>query len=217
LHGNNHRNPILAYQEPHKKMPYTFEKAPWYTGRKTENGGFCSFINARVNLANERCALSSSQTPRVSVTWRAHHQKRARHRPRSPPPLQPPQHVRVRKRASERRAASGGRRPAGGGRPTDADGGMKPATQVATARRNRASGGGLCVIARGIKEQKPPFSGFSASVPWGLFKSIWCFFCVLLGRQGSRSCGYFNAKMRGSRRTAKSDRSKAALLLIGAI
>ena len=36
---------------------------------------------------------------------------------------------------------------------------------------------------------------------------------MLLGRQGSRSCGYFNAKMRGSRRTAKSDRSKAALLL----
>ena len=60
------------------------------------------------------------------------------------------------------------------------------------------------------KEQKPPFSGFSASVPWGLFKSIWCFFGVLLGRQGSRSCGYFNAKMRGSRRTAKSDRSKPA-------
>ena len=118
----------------------------------------------------------------------------------------------ARARASERRAASGGRRPAGGGRPTDADGGMKPATQVATARRNRASGGGLCVIARGIKEQKPPFSGFSASVPWGLFKSIWCFFCVLLGRQGSRSCGYFNAKMRGSRRrTAKSDRSKLSV------
>ena len=64
------------------------------------------------------------------------------------------------------------------------------------------------------KEQKPPFSGFSASVPWGLFKSIWSFFCVLLGRQGSRSCGYFNAKMRGSRRTAKSDRSKAALTLL---
>ena len=42
-------------------------------------------------------------------------------------------------------------------------------------------------------------------------KSIWCFFCVLLGRQGSRSCGYFNAKLRGSRCTAKSDRSKAAL------
>ena len=36
---------------------------------------------------------------------------------------------------------------------------------------------------------------------------------MLLGRQGSRSCGYFNAKMRGSRRTAKSDRSKPALVL----
>ena len=62
-----------------------------------------------------------------------------------------------------------------------------------------------------INEQKPPFSGFSASVPRGLLKSIWCFFCVLLGRQGARSCGYFNAKTRGSRRTAKSDRSKPAL------
>ena len=70
--------------------------------KKTENGGFCSFVNARVNLANERCALSSSQTPRVSVTWRAHHQRRARHRPRSPPPSQPPPHVRARERASER-------------------------------------------------------------------------------------------------------------------
>ena len=37
------------------------------------------------------------------------------------------------------------------------------------------------MIARGTKEQKPPFSGFSASVPWGLFKSIWYFFCVVLG------------------------------------
>ena len=75
-----------------------------YSGwqKKTENGGFCSFVNARVNLANERCALSSSQTPRVSVTWRAHHQRRARHRPRSPPPSQPPPHVRARERASER-------------------------------------------------------------------------------------------------------------------
>ena len=90
-----------------KKAPYTFEKAPWYTGRKkTENGGFCSFINARVHLANERCALSSSQTPRVSVTWRAHHQRRAHHRPRSPPPSQPPPHVRARERASERASAA---------------------------------------------------------------------------------------------------------------
>ena len=39
-------------------------------------------------------------------------------------------------------------------------------------------------------------------------------FCVLLGRQGSRSCGYFNAKMRASRSTAKSDRSKAALVVV---
>ena len=52
-----------------------------------------------------------------------------------------------------------------------------------------------------------------ASFTDGVFKSIWCFFCVLLGRQGSRSCGYFNAKMRGSRRTAKSDRSKPALVI----
>ena len=31
--------------------------------------------------------------------------------------------------------------------------------------------------------------------------------------QGSRSCDYFNAKMRGSQRTAKSDRSKPALTM----
>ena len=105
----------------------------------------------------------------------------------------------------------GGVRRAAAGRPTPTPG-IKPATQVATARRNRASGGGLCVIARGTKEQKPPFSVFSASVPWGLFKSIWCFFCVVLGRPGSSSCGYFHAKMRGTRRTAKSDRSKPALM-----
>ena len=36
---------------------------------------------------------------------------------------------------------------------------------------------------------------------------------MVLGRQESRSCGYFHVKMRGSRRTAKSDRSKPALLL----
>ena len=36
---------------------------------------------------------------------------------------------------------------------------------------------------------------------------------MVLGRQGSRSCGYFHAKKRGSRRTAKSDRTKAALPL----
>ena len=70
---------------------------------------------------------------------------------------------------SERRAASGRRRPAGGGRPTDADAGIKPATQVATARRTRASGGGLCVIARGTKEQKPPFSVFLLPVCHGAF------------------------------------------------
>ena len=53
----------------------------------------------------------------------------------------------------------GGVRRAAAGRPTPTPG-IKPATQVATARRNRASGGGLCVIARGTKEQKPPFSVF---------------------------------------------------------
>ena len=37
------------------------------------------------------------------------------------------------------------------------------------------------------------------------------FLCVFLCRPGSRSCGYFHAKTRGTRRTAKSDRSKAAL------
>ena len=70
----------------------------------------------------------------------------------------------------------------------------------------------MCVIARGTKEQKPPFSVFlSVSVPWSLFKSIWCFFCVVLGRPGSSSGGYFHAKTRGTRRTAKSNRSKPAL------
>ena len=79
------------------------------------------------------------------------------------------------------------RRSAGGGRPTDADAGVTPATQVATARRNRASGGGLCVIARGTKEQKPPFSFFSESVPGGLLKSMWCFFVwFLVGQQTQR-------------------------------
>ena len=69
--------------------------------------------------------------------------------------------------------AGGVRRAAAGGRPTDSDAGLKPATQVATAWRNRASGGGgLCVTARGTKEQKPPFSSLNGSVPWGLFKSI---------------------------------------------
>ena len=89
-----------------QKAPYTFEKAPWHTARrrKNRNGGFCSFVNARVKLANERCALSSSQTPRVSVTRRAHHQRRARYRPRSPPPSQPPPHVRARERGASERA-----------------------------------------------------------------------------------------------------------------
>ena len=59
------------------------------------------------------------------------------------------------------------------------------------------------------KEQKPSFL-FSASVPWGLFKSVLCFFCVVLGKPGSGSCGYFHAEMKGTRRTAKSDRSKPA-------
>ena len=99
--------PLGVFKKHTKKIPYTFKKAPWRTGRKPENGGFCSFVNnARVNLANERCALSSSQTPRMSVTWRAHHQRRARHRPRSPPPSQPPPHVRARERASERASAA---------------------------------------------------------------------------------------------------------------
>ena len=39
---------------------------------------------------------------------------------------------------------------------------------------------------------------------------------MVLGRQGSRSCDYFHAKMRGGRRTAKSDRSKAALTPVDA-
>ena len=81
-------------------------------------------------------------------------------------------------RVSERRAASGGRRPVGGGRPTGADAGIKSATQVATARRNRASGGGLCVIARGTKEQKPPFSVFFLPVYHGAFSKVYGAFFV---------------------------------------
>ena len=69
---------------------------------------------------------------------------------------------------------TGGVRRAAAGRPTPTPG-IKLATQMATVRRTRTSGGGLCVIARGTKEQKPPFFS-SAIVPWGLFKSIWCFF-----------------------------------------
>ena len=53
-------------------------------------------------LANERCAFSSSQIPRVSVTWHARHQRRARHSPRSPPPP----HVRAHERASAAAAAA---------------------------------------------------------------------------------------------------------------
>ena len=40
--------------------------------------------------------------------------------------------------------------------------------------------GGLCVIARGTKRQKPLFSGFSASVPWGLLKVYGTFFVWFL-------------------------------------
>ena len=71
---------------------------------------------------------------------------------------------------------------------------------------------GLCAIARGTKEQKPPFSFFfPASVPWGLLKSTCgAFFCVFLCRPGPRSCGYFHAEMRRTWRTAKPDRSKPA-------
>ena len=44
-----HKNTIdrLQAQQPKnhtQKVPYAFEKAPWYTGRKNINGGFCSFI-----------------------------------------------------------------------------------------------------------------------------------------------------------------------------
>ena len=56
---------------------------------------------------------------------------------------------RDRDRESERETC--GVRRAAAGRPTPALG-IKPATQIATARRNRTSGGGLCVIARGTKE-----------------------------------------------------------------
>ena len=78
----------------------------------------------------------------------------------------PTQHDRDRESESERE--TGGVRRAAAGRPTLTPG-IKAATQVATARRNRASGGGLCVIARGIKEQKPPFSVFFCQCTMGPF------------------------------------------------
>ena len=56
--------------------------------------------------------------------------------------------------------------------------------------------------------------GFLINLPQyhGAFLKVYgAFSCVVIGRQGSRSCGYFHAKMRGTRRTAKSDRSKPAL------
>ena len=46
-HGNNHMNSVLAYQEPHKKRTMHFDlKRPHGTlaEKKTENGGFCSFV-----------------------------------------------------------------------------------------------------------------------------------------------------------------------------
>ena len=90
--------------------------------------------------------------------------------------------------------------------------------------RKRSSGGGAAAAGVGLAPRAPVarssdkgaetavvFCFFSsASEPWGLFKSIWCFLCVVLGRLGSSSCGYFHAEMRGTRRTAKSDRSKPA-------
>ena len=75
----------------------------------------------------------------------------------------------------------------------------------------------MCDSARhkGQRSRNRRFLFFSASAPWGLFKSIRCFSCVVFGRQRSRSCGYFHAKMLGIRRTAKSNRSKPALATCG--
>ena len=75
-----------------------------------------------------------------------------------------------RDRESERE--TGGVRRAAAGRPTPTPG-IKPATQVATARRDRGSGGGLCVIARGTKEQKPPFLFFPLPVCRGAFLKVY--------------------------------------------
>ena len=44
----------------------------------------------------------------------------------------------------------------------------------------------------------------------GPFQKYIVLFCVVLDRPGSSFRGYFHAKMRGTRRTAKSDRSKPA-------
>ena len=110
---------------------------------------------------------------------------------------------------SARRAAAGGRRPADRRRRRYKTGHSGRHRTAKSGERRRL----VCDSAR-YKGAETAVSHFFASAPWGLFKSIWCFFCVVLGRQGSRPCGYFHAEMRGSRRTAKSDRSKAALALV---
>ena len=81
-------------------------------------------------------------------------------------------------RVSERWAASGGRRPAGGGRPTDADAGIKSATQVATARRNRARL--VCDSARYKGAETTVFCFFLPVCHGAFFKSIWSFFVWFL-------------------------------------
>ena len=108
-----------------------------------------------------------------------------------------------------RRAAAGGRRLADRRRRRYKTGHSGRHRTAKSGERRRL----VCDSAHYKGAETAIFCFFSASVPWwGLFKSILCFFCVVLGRRGSRSWGYFDAKMRGSWRTAKSDRSKAALI-----
>ena len=119
-----------------------------------------------------------------------------------------------RDRESERE--KGGVRRAAAGRPALTPG-IKPATQVATARRNWASGGRrlVCDGAR-YKGEETAVSVFLPVCHGGLFKCAPLRFFVFLdaSRQGSSSCGDFYAKMRGTQRTVKSALPKPALAQI---
>ena len=158
---------------------------------------------------------------------------RERARPPSRPPPRPPPRPAPRRptgrhtdtnaaaataRASERRAASGGRRPAGrpGPTPRHLNGYLGRHHTANPGERRRL----VCDSARNKGAETAVFCCFSSEsvpscFPWSIFKRIWCFcVCVFLCRLGSRSCGYFHAKMRGTRRTAKSDHTPASRTLV---
>ena len=100
-----------------------------------------------------------------------------------------------------RQPAAGGRRPADRRRRRYKTGHSGRHRTAKSGERRRL----VCDSPRYKGAETAVFCFFSASVPWGLFKSTWCFFCVVLGRPGSSSCVYFNAKLPGTRRTAKPD------------